>query len=212
MSTNLLLIWCSVCSWLSSLHCSRLFCFRLLSTNCTILDVLYLSNCAVPGVLYLSDCLVLDCLVPLSDTRCPASHRLYDTRCPVSLRLYSTRCPVSQRLYIPSVLCQWWYETRCPVSLRLYGTRCPVCEVVAGIPCCSTLYPFKQLGVFLLVGVSESWCVLQCRAYHSEVGGGPDHGGAVSEVTTRSCHRFTCHTEAGTISWSISWSTQLRYH
>ena len=39
------------------------------------------------------------------------------------------------------------------VEQRLYGTRCPVSEVVAGVPCCSTLYPFKQLAVFLFVGI-----------------------------------------------------------
>ena len=39
------------------------------------------------------------------------------------------------------------------VEQRLNGTGCPVYEIVAGIPCCSTMYLFKQLGVFLLVGV-----------------------------------------------------------
>ena len=39
------------------------------------------------------------------------------------------------------------------VEQRMYGTRCLVSEVVAGVPCCSTLYLFKQLCVFLFVGI-----------------------------------------------------------
>ena len=42
------------------------------------------------------------------------------------------------------------------VEQQLYGTRCLVSEVVAGVPCCSVLYLFKQLGVFLLVTVPDS--------------------------------------------------------
>ena len=211
MSTNPLLIRYSICSWLWNLCCSRLFYFRLSSNNCTILGALYLSNCTVPGILYLSNCRVpgvlylSDCMVPgvlcLSD--CMVLDVLISatvcTRCPVPLRLYATWCPVSHLSY----------DTRCPVSLRLYGTRCSVCEVVAGVPCCSVLYLFKQLGVFLLVTVPDRWCVLQCRAYHSDVGGGPDRGGAVSEATTRSCHRFVCDAEAGTVSSSMEHITQV---
>ena len=42
------------------------------------------------------------------------------------------------------------------VEQILHSTRCPVSEVVAGVPCCLTLYLLKQLGVFLLVGVPDS--------------------------------------------------------
>ena len=51
------------------------------------------------------------------------------------------------------------------VDQRLYGTRCLVSQVVAGVPCCSTMYIFKHQGVFLLVGVPDGLCILQCWAY-----------------------------------------------
>ena len=69
------------------------------------------------------------------------------------------------------------------VEQRLYDTRCPVSEDVAGVPCCSTLYLiFMPLGVFLLVGVPDSWCILQCREYHSDRGGSLDLGDAESDL------------------------------
>ena len=37
------------------------------------------------------------------------------------------------------------------VKQQLYGTRCPVSEAVVSVLFCSTMYLFKQLGVFLLV-------------------------------------------------------------
>ena len=66
------------------------------------------------------------------------------------------------------------------VGQRFACTGCPVSEIVAGIPCCSMLYLFKQLGVFLLVGVPGYRGKLQCRAYHCGVGGGLDLSGPQS--------------------------------
>ena len=49
------------------------------------------------------------------------------------------------------------------VEQRFDGIGCPVSEIVAGIPCCSTVYLLKLLGVFLLVGVPGCpGIILQC--------------------------------------------------
>ena len=46
-------------------------------------------------------------------------------------------------------------HSRLSSKQRFNGTGCPVSAIVAGIlvPCCSMLYLFKKLGVFLLVWV-----------------------------------------------------------
>ena len=70
------------------------------------------------------------------------------------------------------------------VKHQLHGTGCHVPEVVAGIPCCSSQYLFKQLGIFLFVTVRVPLKGIPCN-----VGGGPDLGSAVSEAAPEKKNR-----------------------
>ena len=78
------------------------------------------------------------------------------------------------------IICSIWsrlWSLRCsrPFHFRLSSSDCTipgvlaVSEVVAVVPCCSTLCLFKHLGVFLTVGVPDSCCILGSSVGRTEV-------------------------------------------
>ena len=79
----------------------------------------------------------------------------------------------------------------CPFQVLEHGcnsTRWSVCVVVGHIPGRSALNFFHESEVLLLMGIPDSWGMLQCGAYHCGVGRWLNFWSTLPEIPSREPH------------------------